>query len=136
MITKKLLLYFPECETEKPIVYRLVKDHNLMINIFRAKVTPDEEGYLVLDVTGTPEDIEKGLDYVKTFDVEINETQKGVRWDKERCTCCGNCIPHCPTEALHVADRQNMDVTFDAGLCIECLSCLENCPFEACSSLF
>ncbi|MFC1815287.1 NIL domain-containing protein [Thermodesulfobacteriota bacterium] len=136
MITKKLLLYFPECETEKPIVYRLVKDYNLMINIFRAKVTPDEEGYLVLDVTGSEEDIEKGLDYVKTFDVEINETQRGVRWDQEKCTFCGNCIPHCPTTALHFKDRRSMEVNFDSSQCIECLNCIENCPFEACSSLF
>ena len=31
-----------------------------MINIFRAKVTPDEFGYLVLDVTGTEENIRRG----------------------------------------------------------------------------
>ena len=136
MITKKLLLYFPECETEKPIVYKLVKDYNLMINIYRAKVTPDEEGYLVLDVTGTEDDIQKGLDYVKTFDVEINETQKGVRWDQDKCTDCGICIPHCPTAALHIAERGSMAVAFEASQCIECLSCLKNCPFEACSSLF
>ena len=136
MITKKLLFYFPQCETEKPIVYKLVKDHNLMINIYRAKVTPDEEGYLVLDVTGTEDDIQRGLDYVKTFDVEINETHKGVRWDQDRYTACGNCIPHCPTDALHIADRGKMQVEFEAGRCIECLSCLKNCPFEACSSLF
>ena len=55
MITKKMLLYFPECETESPIVYHLVKDYDLMINIFRARVTPDEEGFLVLDVTGSEE---------------------------------------------------------------------------------
>ncbi len=41
VITKKLMLYFPECETEKPIVYHLVKDYDLMINIYRARVTPD-----------------------------------------------------------------------------------------------
>ena len=136
MITKKVLLYFPECETEKPIVYRLVKDYNLMINIFRAKVTPEEEGYLVLDITGTDEDIQKGLDYVKTFNVEINETEKGVRWDNKKCTFCGNCIHHCPTEALHFFDRQRMNVMFNSALCIECLNCIKNCPFGACSSLF
>jgi len=136
MITKKLLLYFPKCETEKPIVYKLVKDYNLMINIFRAKVTPEEEGYLVLDITGAEEDIEKGMDYVKTFNVEINETERGVRWKKEICTFCGICIPHCPTEALHFIDRKSMNITFDPSKCIECLNCLKNCPFNACSSLF
>ncbi len=136
MITKKLLLYFPKCETEKPIVYRLVKDYNLMINIFRAKVTPEEEGFLLLDITGTEEDFQKGIEFLKTFDVEINESQKGVRWDSEKCAQCSNCIPHCPTNALHISDRSVMNVDFDSNQCIECLSCIRNCPFNACTSLF
>jgi ferredoxin len=49
---------------------------------------------------------------------------------------CTNCIPHCPTKALHVADRATMEVAFASELCVECLSCLENCPFGACSSIF
>ena len=59
-VTKKLMLYFPECETEKPIVYHLVKDYDLVVNIFRAIVTPEEEGFLVLDVTGNPGASESG----------------------------------------------------------------------------
>jgi ferredoxin len=136
MITKKLLLYFPKSETEKPIVYHLVKDYNLIINIFRAKVTPEEYGYLVLDVTGTEEDIRRGMDFVRTLNVQIDENQKGVRWETGKCTMCGNCIPHCPTKALHIPDRATMEVAFDSSLCIECLSCLENCPFGACTSIF
>lgn len=136
MITKKVLLYFPKCETEKPIVYRLVKDYNLMINIFRAKVTPEEEGFLLLDITGSEEDYQKCIDFLKTFDVEINETLKGVHWDAEKCTQCSNCIPHCPTNALYISDRPRMSITFDSDKCIECLSCIRNCPFNACISLF
>ena len=136
MTTKKLLLWFPRSETEKPIVYHLVKDHNLIINIFRAKVTPEEEGFLVLDVTGEEEDIERGMDYVKTFNVTINEGGRGMRWDSESCTHCGNCISHCPTKALHIPDRKTMQIAFDNKLCIECLSCLENCPYGACTSVF
>jgi ferredoxin len=136
IITKKLLLLFPQCETEKPIVYNLVRDYNLIINIFRAKVTPEEEGYLVLDVTGTEENIRKGMDYVKTFDVTINETEKGVHWEEELCTHCGSCLTHCPTDALAIADRATRRVSFDSEKCIECLNCIDVCPFGACSSIF
>ena len=136
MITKKLMLYFPKSETEKPIVYHLVKDYNLAINIFRAKVTPEEFGYLVLDVTGTEEDIRQGVEFVKTFNVQVDEAQKGVRWDEQICTGCGNCVTHCPTEALHIPDRSTMKVVFDSDLCVECLSCISNCPYGACSSIF
>ena len=136
MSTRRLLLYFPKSETEKPIVYHLVKDYDLVINIFRAKVTPEEYGYLVLDVTGSEENIARGVDFVRTLNVQVDEAQKGVRWDQVRCTMCTNCIPHCPTKALHVADRATMEVAFASELCVECLSCLENCPYGACSSIF
>jgi ferredoxin len=134
--TKKFLLSFPRCETEKPIVYHLVKDYDLIVNIFRAKVTPEEEGYLVLDITGTEEDIQKGLDYVQTFNVTIDEATKGVYWNEELCVQCGNCLPHCPTDAIHITDRETMEIAFDGAKCIECLNCVENCPFGACSPLF
>ncbi len=135
-MTKRVLLYFPQSETEKPIVYHLVKDYNLVINIFRAKVTPEEYGYLVLDVTGSEEDIERGMDFVRTFNVQINEADKGVAWDEARCTHCGNCLPHCPTQALYIADERTREIVFDSSLCVECLNCLNNCPYGACTSIF
>jgi L-aspartate semialdehyde sulfurtransferase ferredoxin len=136
MTTKRLLLYFPRSETDKPIVYHLVKDYDLVINIFRAKVTPDEYGYLVLDVTGEEADIARGLDFVRSYNVRIDESNRGLRRDEDRCTHCGNCIPHCPTEALHIGDRATRRIAFDGALCVQCLACIANCPYGACSSIF
>lgn len=136
MITKKLYLHFPKCECEKPIVFHLVKDYNLRVNIFRAKVTSEEEGYLVLDVTGAEGDIDRGIEYVKTFNVTINDVSRPQLWSEQLCVSCGNCVPHCPTRALHVPDRRTMRVTFDAERCIECLNCIRNCPFGACRAPF
>ncbi len=135
-ITKKLMLFFPKCECEKPIIYHLVKDHNLIVNVFRAKVTPEEEGYLALDVTGTEEDIEKGMDFVKTFNVSINTTGKGIIVDEEQCTHCGHCITHCPTGALHIADMVTREVVYSEAKCIECMGCIRVCPYNACASAF
>lgn len=135
-ITKKLMLFFPKCECEKPIIYHLVKDHDLIVNVYRAKVTPEEEGYLVLDVTGTETDIEKALDYIRTFNVTINTTGKGVTRDDQRCTHCGHCVPHCPTGALTMPDRHTREVIYNEADCIECLACIRVCPFDACASTF
>lgn len=135
-ITQKLMLFFPRCECEKPIIYHLVKDHNLIVNVFRARVTPEEEGYLVLDVTGTEEDIQSAMDFVRTFNVTINTTGKGVTRDEDRCTHCGQCVPHCPTGALHIPDPASREVVYDEAKCIECLNCIRVCPFGACTSAF
>jgi len=43
-MTKKMLLSFKKEITSEPVVYRLVKDFNLVINIFRAKITAEETG--------------------------------------------------------------------------------------------
>lgn len=136
MVTKKLFLYFPQSETEKPIIYRLVKDYNLMVNIFRARVTPEEYGYLVLDVSGEEQDVEAGIEFLRTLNIEINENGKGLRWDSDQCVHCGNCLTHCPTAALHTVNRATMEISFDEEQCIHCLSCLKNCPFGAVSSVF
>ena len=135
-VTKKLMLFFPKCECEKPIVYYLVKNYDLIVNVFRAKVTPEEEGYLVLDVTGSEEDITKGVEYVKTFNVTVNFSGKGVTRDAETCTHCGYCVPYCPTEALRIADSDTREVSYNESECIECMACIRVCPFGACSSTF
>ena len=136
MITKKIYLYFPKSETEKPIVYHLVKDYDLIVNIFRAKVTPEEEGYLVLDVTGTEENIERALAFLGGFNVVIHAGNKGVRWDEGRCTHCGACVVHCPTEALRSSTGPPGRWPSTRTSCVECLACIAACPFGACSSAF
>ena len=107
-----------------------------MVNIFRARVTPEERGYLVLDVTGPQEDIQRGVQFVRALKVDVNEASVGVSWNAEACTHCGNCLPHCPTDALRIADGATREIGFDPRACVECLACLENCPYGACSSLF
>ena len=134
--TKKLMLFFPRWESEKQIIYHLVKDHNLVVNVYRAKITPEEEGYLALDVTGRPDDIERGLEFVKTFDVTINDTEKGVTRSDERCTHCGHCVVHCPTGALYIGNEATREVLYDEERCIECLACIRVCPYAACAAAF
>lgn len=135
-VTRKLMFFFPKCECEKPIIYHLVKDYDLIVNVYRAKVTPEEEGYLVLDVTGADECIQEACEYVKTFGVTVSYTGKGVTWDAELCTHCGHCLAHCPTDALYIADTTTREVAFDEEKCIECLNCIRVCPFGACASAF
>lgn len=135
-ITRKLMLYFPRCECEKPIIYHLVKDYDLVVNVFRAKVTPEEEGFLVLDVTGTQDAIDRALAFVKTFNVTVNYSGKGVTRDETRCTHCGLCVTYCPTDALHISNKATREVVYNETDCIECLACIRVCPYGACASAF
>ena len=134
--TQRISLFFPKCESEKPIVYHLVRDFDLEINIFRAKVTPDDEGYMILDVTGEADNVKRGMEYLSTFNITISGNQKGLAYIRENCAQCGSCIPHCPTEALSIPDRNSMEIRFNPERCIECMSCVQVCPFGACRNMF
>ncbi|MBM9613081.1 4Fe-4S binding protein [Desulfobulbus rhabdoformis] len=136
MITKKVYLYFPQSETERPIVYELVKQFDLVVNIFRAKVTNEESGYLSLEVTGSQENVDRAFEYLSGFDVNIHAGNSGMVWDENRCGQCGACLVHCPTGALSMVDRDIRQISFNDKACVECLACVEACPFGACSSKF
>ncbi len=135
-LSKKYTFYFPKCECEKPIIYHLVKDYDLVVNVYRAKVTANEEGYLVLDISGEEDHIEKALDFVRSFNVTISTTEKGMVWNDEKCVHCGACLTCCPTAALHTPDPLTREIAFDPEKCIECLACIRVCPFDACTSAF
>jgi len=99
-------------------------------------VSHEEFGYLVLDVSGDEADVARGMEYVRSFNVDVRESGVGVSWDAGRCTHCGACLAHCPTHALRVADSLTRTVAFESSACVECLACLKVCPFGACSSLY
>ncbi|NLZ62921.1 MAG: 4Fe-4S binding protein [Lentisphaerae bacterium] len=135
MKSEKILLRFPKTETGKPIVYQLIKDYNLVVNIYVAKVTQDKEGYLVVNLTGEEADLARGKAFLCGMQVQVESVENGILRDNNLCTHCGNCVSHCPTNALHIADRRTMQVDLDQSLCISCSLCTTNCPFGACTSV-
>lgn len=135
-VTRRVILTFTGHAAGQPIVNELVKTYDLQINIYRASITPNEEGYLAIDVTGTEENIIAGMAYIQTFNIEISKSGNSLVWNEDKCTGCGNCLSHCPTDALHIADEKSRQIKFNGEKCIACMSCIRNCPFGACTSLF
>ena len=130
MIAKRIVLKFPRKLVDKPIVYKLVKDFNLVFNILRARVTPKEEGELVLELKGKKEKYAEGMKYLKEIGVEVQPLRTDVIRDEKRCTHCGACITICPVGALFM-DKKTMKVIFDADKCIACELCVKGCPSRA-----
>jgi len=130
-VSKRIVLTFPKKNIDQPIVYRLIKDYNLIFNILKASINPAEEGIMVLELTGEESDIKKGLDYLKKEGVNVQPLSKDivVNWDK--CTHCGACVAVCPVGALYVKDKKTMEIGFDADKCIACELCVLPCPPRA-----
>lgn len=129
--SKRIVLKFPKEKIDQPIVYKLIRDHNLTFNILKASIKPDDEGLMVLELTGEDADIKKGLEYLKKQGVQTQPLSKDivVNWDK--CTQCGACVTMCPTAALYISDRKTMKVAFDPEKCIACELCVLPCPPRA-----
>lgn len=130
MISKRIVLHFPHRLVDQPIVYRLVKDFNLRFNILKASVTPQEEGLMVLELSGEKDNYNSGIKYLKECGVKIQPLSRDVVRNEAKCTDCGACVPICPTQALEV-DPKTRKVIFHNKKCIACELCVKICPTRA-----
>lgn len=130
MISKRIVLKFPHHLVDQPIVCKLVKDYDLEFNILKAYVTPREEGLLVLELTGTDENYNKGIEYLTQLGVKVQPLSQDIIRNNEKCTHCGICVTVCPTGAL-VIDPITRKVHFYDNKCIACELCIPVCPTRA-----
>jgi len=135
MQKKRVVLNYPPHLVDQPVISKLIKDFDLMVNIMRARVTPKEEGRLVLEITGKRSELEAGINYLKELGVEIQPLAQDVKWHEDRCTHCTACVSICPPKALDV-DRKTMEVSFERDRCIACELCIPVCPYQAVEILF
>lgn len=130
MITKRIVLHFPHRLVDQPIIYRLVKDYDLVFNILKAYVTPEEEGLLVLELNGESQNYKNGIKYLEKVGVKIQLLSQDITRNESRCTHCGVCVPLCLTDAL-VLEPITMKVNFYNDKCIACEICVKACPTRA-----
>ena len=130
VVSKRIVLRFPRRLVDRPIVYRLIKDYNLEFNILKALVTPEEEGLLVLELSGEQQDYDKGIKYLTENGVKIQSLSQDILRNEERCTHCGACVTICPTGAFEL-DPITRLVDFDNEKCLACGLCLKACPPRA-----
>jgi L-aspartate semialdehyde sulfurtransferase ferredoxin len=129
-VSKKIVLHFPKRLVDRPIVSRLVKDFDLDFKIVKASITPDQEGLLVMELTGERRDFDNGIRYLTDAGVQMQDLSQDVVRNEDRCTSCGACVTVCPAGAFEV-DLRTREVTFDNGKCLACELCIKACPPRA-----
>ncbi len=130
MTKRKLLLTFPNNLVGKPITYHLVKDYDLELNILRARITPKEEGRLIVELNGKKEKLKLGEEYLKSLGVKVEPLALDVAFYEDRCTQCTACSGVCRSGAISV-NRKEMKIIFEKDKCIACELCVTMCPFRA-----
>ncbi len=103
-------------------VLNLILAQNISVNIL--KFSTGRSGInLLLDI---PEDkINSITEELKKNDVIVNKKGR-VIVDIEKCIDCGACISLCPTDALHMDERELLEYSLEK--CIGCLLCIDSCP--------
>lgn len=132
---KRIILRFKRNEIDRPVVYRLVKDYDLVFNILRANISPRAESIMVLELEGAEEDFQRGMAYLRQVNVDTEPIEQDINRDETKCVHCGVCTSVCAPGALHI-DRATMRVDFDYEQCVACELCVKVCPVKAMNVFF
>jgi ferredoxin len=130
MISKRIVLHFPHRLAGQPIVCKLAKDYDLEFNILKAYIIPDEEGLLVLELSGEDKSYEQGIQYLTLIGVKVQPLSQDITRNDRRCSHCGVCVPICPAGAF-VVEPLTREVRFHNNECIACGLCVRACPLHA-----
>jgi len=129
-VSKRVVLHFPSRIVEQPFIYNLTKLYDLSFTILKASIIPNQEGYVVLELSGDQDKYDQGIKYMTSAGVKIESLSHSVLRNEERCTHCGACITICPTRAF-ILDPRTRTVSFDNDRCVACGLCIKACPPRA-----
>ncbi|HEV8641499.1 MAG TPA: NIL domain-containing protein [Methylomirabilota bacterium] len=77
MARMRVRLTFPAHLIQEPILYRLVKDFDIVINIRRADVKADY-GWVALEMDAPEERLQQGVAWLKKLGVQIDPIERDV----------------------------------------------------------
>lgn len=77
MATRKVMLKYPENLIQEPVLFRMVRHYDVMPNIRRARVT-DTVGEIALELEGSAENLEEGIQYLRDQGVLVTPLEGDV----------------------------------------------------------
>ena len=77
MARRRVRLIFGKDLVTEPVIYHLGKNYNVVTNIRRADVTR-EEGWVVLEMTGDPDELDRGVVYLESRSVRVEPVEGDV----------------------------------------------------------
>ena len=77
MATRKVMLKYPEHLIQEPVLFKMVRQFDVMPNIRRARVT-DTVGEIALELEGSPENLERGVKFPEEQGVDVEPIEGDV----------------------------------------------------------
>jgi len=76
----RVQLDYPLEQVKEPIIYHLVTDYNLVPNIRRANIDFHTGGMMVLQLEGTRENLDEGIDFLRRIGITVTEVGVEPGW--------------------------------------------------------
>ncbi|HUW55315.1 MAG TPA: 4Fe-4S binding protein [Planctomycetota bacterium] len=130
----RVVLRIPANLVTEPLIYRLVKDFDIAVNILKAEVEENDDGLLVLGMQGTVSSLRAGKKFLTDLGVRLQALKRDVHLREDRCTHCGACVGQCPTGALYLTE--SYEVKLATEKCIACGHCAMACTYDAVEVMF
>jgi ABC-type methionine transport system ATPase subunit len=71
---RRLKLIFGQSLVKEPVIYQLGKQFEIVTNIRRADVSK-EQGWVLLEITGEPDELERGVAYLESRGVKVEPAE-------------------------------------------------------------
>ncbi len=130
MYNRMYLFRFPKENIDQPIICNLVKKYDIEFNIVKADIFLQQDGMMVLKLSGSKKNVQAGLQYIEKLGVSIEPIASVISRDDEKCFQCGVCTGVCATGALSIK-RPEMAIIFAPEKCSGCGLCMQVCPVAA-----
>jgi len=128
--SKIISLHFSPDVVRRPMMYNLARHFDLTFNILKARISPREEGHMILELSGKEEDYKKGISYLQEHGISILDVAQSISRDENSCTHCGLCTALCLARALCL-EQDDRKILFDSSKCTACGMCTRICPVGA-----
>jgi ABC-type methionine transport system ATPase subunit len=73
----RLYVSFPETLVDRPMIYEIVKEFDVVPNIRRAGIEA-QEGWVILELTGTPQQRDGAIGYLEKIGCTVNRMEGDI----------------------------------------------------------
>jgi ABC-type methionine transport system ATPase subunit len=75
--TLRLFVSFPETLVDRPLIYEIIKEFDVVPNIRRANVE-DRSGWIILELVGAHDVCDAAIDYLENLGCTVNRMEGDV----------------------------------------------------------
>ncbi len=127
-MNKLYYLNFPAEVTNQPIIYRLIKEFDIRVNILGGGIEADKGGFLVTEFVSDEDAIDEGIRFLRNLNVTVTRNASRIVFNEKACVDCGACTAACFGDALFMDGA--MKLVFEDEKCISCGMCIRSCPLQ------